>query len=86
MFHLKPLLESGTLGTKANAQVVAPHLTQAYGDSRDPPEDAIPMCTLKNFPHKIEHCIEWARDDFEVGHVSARVCVLCVCVQVRALA
>jgi ubiquitin-activating enzyme E1 len=23
------------------------------------------MCTLKNFPHAIEHCIEWARDTFE---------------------
>lgn len=23
------------------------------------------MCTLKNFPHAIEHCIEWARDNFE---------------------
>ena len=23
------------------------------------------MCTLKNFPHAIEHCIEWARDSFE---------------------
>lgn len=66
VFHLKPLLESGTLGTKANAQVVVPHKTQAYGDSRDPPEQSIPMCTLKNFPHKIEHCIEWARDDFAV--------------------
>mmetsp|Transcript_13099 Transcript_13099/g.1999 ORF Transcript_13099/g.1999 Transcript_13099/m.1999 type:complete len:96 (-) Transcript_13099:1055-1342(-) len=23
------------------------------------------MCTLKNFPHAIEHCIEWSRDIFE---------------------
>jgi ubiquitin-activating enzyme E1 len=23
------------------------------------------MCTLKNFPHAIEHCIEWSRDEFE---------------------
>ena len=28
------------------------------------------MCTLRNFPHLIEHCIEWSRDHFEVrlGH------------------
>lgn len=25
---------------------------------------AIPMCTLRNFPHILEHCIEWARDLF----------------------
>ena len=22
------------------------------------------MCTLRNFPNQIEHCIEWARDKF----------------------
>jgi ubiquitin-activating enzyme E1 len=22
------------------------------------------MCTLRNFPHLIEHCIEWARAQF----------------------
>jgi ubiquitin-activating enzyme E1 len=61
----KPLLESGTLGTKANAQVVLPYLTQSYGDSQDPPEESIPLCTLKHFPHAIEHTIEWSRDLFE---------------------
>ena len=60
----KPLLESGTLGTKANVQVVIPNITQSYGDSQDPPEESIPLCTLKNFPHQIEHTIEWARDVF----------------------
>jgi ubiquitin-activating enzyme E1 len=65
VWYGKPLLESGTLGTKANTQVVLPHKTQSYGDSQDPPEESIPMCTLKNFPHAIEHCIEWARDVFE---------------------
>lgn len=62
----KPLLESGTLGTKANVQVVLPKLTQSYGDSQDPPEESIPLCTLKHFPHAIEHTIEWARDAFEL--------------------
>ena len=22
------------------------------------------MCTLRNFPNQIEHCIEWGRDKF----------------------
>lgn len=65
VFHGKPLLESGTLGTKANTQVIFPFMTESYNDSQDPPEDGIPMCTLRNFPHAIEHCIEWARDVFE---------------------
>ncbi|EAS04669.2 ubiquitin-activating enzyme E1 (macronuclear) [Tetrahymena thermophila SB210] len=61
----KPLFESGTLGTKCNSQIVIPKLTQSYGDSADPPEESIPLCTLKNFPHQIEHTIQWARDYFE---------------------
>ena len=64
VWYNKPLLESGTLGTKANVQVVLPQATQSYGDSQDPPEESIPLCTLKNFPHQIEHTIEWARDVF----------------------
>ncbi|CDW78639.1 ubiquitin-activating enzyme e1 family protein [Stylonychia lemnae] len=64
VWYAKPLLESGTLGTKANSQMVIPHKTQCYGDSQDPPEEAIPMCTLRNFPNQIEHCIEWGRDLF----------------------
>lgn len=51
VWYEKPLLESGTLGTKANSQMIVPHKTQCYGDSQDPPEDAIPMCTLRNFPN-----------------------------------
>lgn len=60
-----PLIDAGTLGTKCNVQIVVPHLTETYGQSRDPPEKEIPMCTLKNFPYLIEHCIQWARDLFE---------------------
>lgn len=26
----------------------------------------VPMCTLRNFPHLPDHCIEWARDIFEL--------------------
>merc|ERR1712113_1142439 len=38
---------------------------ETYGASRDPPEKTIPICTLKNFPNKIEHTIQWAREEFE---------------------
>ena len=67
-----PLLESGTLGTKANSQHIFPSLTESYTDSQDPPEDSIPMCTLKNFPNQIEHCIEWSRDNFQ-GYFATNV-------------
>lgn len=146
VFYGLPLLESGTLGTKANCQVIMPHVTESYSDSVDPPvsaavgiaretgsrgsqsgvrtyatssftlenrvctvsiaitvnnsatspvvttfvavftrflspcpsplpsraqEESIPMCTLRNFPHAIEHCIEWARDVFAGSFANA---------------
>ncbi|XP_048462212.1 ubiquitin-like modifier-activating enzyme 1 [Rhincodon typus] len=65
VLYQKPLLESGTLGTKGNFQVVVPHLTESYSSSGDAPENSIPICTLKNFPNAIEHTLQWARDEFE---------------------
>ncbi|KAI9327506.1 hypothetical protein DFJ73DRAFT_766321 [Zopfochytrium polystomum] len=65
VFYKKSLLESGTLGTKGNTQVVLPNLTESYSSSNDPPEKSIPICTLKNFPNAIEHTIQWARDLFD---------------------
>lgn len=66
-----PLIDSGTLGTKGNVQVVIPHLTEPYGASRDPPEKSVPLCTIKNFPYLIDHTIQWARDLFEGYFVKA---------------
>ncbi|CAH1179580.1 unnamed protein product [Phaedon cochleariae] len=65
VYYRKPLLESGTLGTKGNTQVVVPYLSESYSSSQDPPEKSIPICTLKNFPNAIEHTLQWARDNFE---------------------
>ena len=66
VFFEKPLLESGTMGTGANVDVVIPHLTLSYADGGQADEGGgVPMCTLRNFPHLIDHCIEWARAQFE---------------------
>lgn len=65
VYYRKPLIESGTLGTMGNIQVVVPFLTESYSSSQDPPEKSIPICTLKNFPNAIEHTLQWARDNFE---------------------
>ncbi|KAL1480006.1 hypothetical protein MTO96_051395, partial [Rhipicephalus appendiculatus] len=78
VYYRKPLLESGTLGTKGNVQVVKPDLTESYSSSHDPPEKSIPVCTIKHFPNNIEHTLagppdaasyrftcSWARDEFE---------------------
>merc|ERR1719182_197359 len=39
VYYNKPLLESGTLGTKGNTQVVIPDITESYSSSHDPPEN-----------------------------------------------
>ena len=63
-FH-KPLLESGTLGTKCYTHVVFPHLTKNYGASRDPPEKVFPKCIFHSYPHNINHYLTWVRYEFE---------------------
>jgi ubiquitin-activating enzyme E1 len=64
--YSKPLIDSGTMGSKGNVQVIIPHLSETYGSSKDPDEKAgIPICTLKAFPYKPEHTIQWARELFE---------------------
>ena len=45
--HRLALLDSGTLGTRGNTQCVLPFVTESYASSSDPPEEAIPLCTLK---------------------------------------
>ena len=72
VYFQKPMFDSGTMGSKGSVQTVIPHLTESYGASRDPPEDSIPICTLKSFPNKIEHCLQYARDAFE-GHFTNSV-------------
>ncbi|XP_072445234.1 ubiquitin-like modifier-activating enzyme 6 isoform X2 [Chiloscyllium punctatum] len=61
----RPLLDSGTMGTKGHTEVIVPNLTESYNSHRDPPEEEIPFCTLKSFPALIEHTIQWSRDKFE---------------------
>ncbi|XP_075546147.1 ubiquitin-like modifier-activating enzyme 1 [Dermacentor variabilis] len=61
----KPLLESGTRGTRGSVQVVVPHMTESYSSSPDPPEKPTPIYTIRHFPNNIEHILQWAREEFE---------------------
>jgi ubiquitin-activating enzyme E1 len=74
LFYSKPLLESGTLGTKCNHEVILPYRTSTYNDGKesDENENQIAMCTLRSFPYLPLHCIEFAKqayfaDYFEFG-------------------
>uniref|UniRef100_A0A8D0L2B1 Ubiquitin-activating enzyme E1 C-terminal domain-containing protein n=1 Tax=Sphenodon punctatus TaxID=8508 RepID=A0A8D0L2B1_SPHPU len=63
--YLKPLLDSGTEGTKGHVQVFVPFLTESYGHAMDLAEKTYPLCTLRHFPTAIQHTLQWARDQFE---------------------
>ena len=65
VLHKKTLLESGTLGSKCNTQTIIPYKTATYSEIIDIDDKSIPMCTIRNFPNKIEHCVEWGLDIFE---------------------
>ena len=65
-FYKLPLLESGTLGTKASFQIVIPGLTEQYSDKADPENlPGVALCTLTNTPSTIPHCCEWSKVQFE---------------------
>ena len=64
--YTKPLIDSGTTGGKCNVQIIVPHLTESYGSTKDPDDKVgIPICTIKSFPFKQAHTIQWARELFE---------------------
>jgi len=65
IFFRKPLLESGTLGTKANVQVIYPDVTESYGSQSDPEQNVFPECTIHFFPNVIQHTITWAKSVFK---------------------
>ena len=67
IYFQKPAIDSGTLGIKAKSQVIIPHQTLTYADTKSntPTQiTKIPVCTLRHFPSMIQHCIEWSRDCF----------------------
>ena len=65
VLHSKALFESGTLGCKANTQIIIPNKTATYSELTDIEDKSIPMCTIRNFPNKFEHCIEWGLEIFD---------------------
>ena len=66
----RPLLESGTLGTKGHVQTIVPFLTETYSQQNDPIPKEVAVCTLKYFPFDINHCIQFAlHEAFEMQFI-----------------
>uniref|UniRef100_A0A0A9YZZ0 Ubiquitin-activating enzyme E1 Y n=1 Tax=Lygus hesperus TaxID=30085 RepID=A0A0A9YZZ0_LYGHE len=54
------------MGTSGNLDIIVPNKTTSYADGGSADQSGgIPMCTLRNFPYIYEHCIEWARAQFD---------------------
>ncbi|CAI2375203.1 unnamed protein product [Moneuplotes crassus] len=67
--HEIPFYESGTEGQMAHTSVIIPFKTNTYTDykiiaPKEQKKETIPFCTLRNEPHTISHCTEWALSKF----------------------
>uniref|UniRef100_A0A8B9ES27 Ubiquitin like modifier activating enzyme 7 n=1 Tax=Anser cygnoides TaxID=8845 RepID=A0A8B9ES27_ANSCY len=60
-----PLLDSGTEGARGNVVAMVPPLTEPLGSATSSTDGTFPLCTLRYYPHTIEHTLQWARDEFE---------------------
>lgn len=69
-----PLIDTGTLGARGSVQVCIPHQTETYGNAQDPDDsrDAVPVCTLKQHPYKLDHVVAWATDLY-AGYFARRI-------------
>lgn len=59
----KILTDSGTNGVEGRFQVIIPYLTSCMSDKNYKIEYE-PSCTLKSYPYKYEHCVEWSSSLF----------------------
>ena len=58
----KVLINSGTLGPISKYDLIIPYLTCSYHDVPQTPKKEFGLCTIRSFPSKIEHCIEWTKN------------------------
>ena len=58
------LIECGTLGENASSQLIIPFVSEEYKGVENP-DNKVGVCTIRNLPSLIEHCIEWSKMKFE---------------------
>ena len=64
IYHRINLIECGTLGENASSQLIIPFVSEEYKGVESNTNQPIGMCTIRNLPSLIEHCIEWSREKF----------------------
>ena len=63
IFNKIKLIECGTLGENASSQVIVPNISEEYKGNEEA-NTKVGVCTIRNLPSLIEHCIEWSKDKF----------------------
>uniref|UniRef100_A0A8I3N8A4 Ubiquitin-like modifier-activating enzyme 6 n=1 Tax=Canis lupus familiaris TaxID=9615 RepID=A0A8I3N8A4_CANLF len=68
--NLRPLLDSGTMGTKGHTEVIVPHLTESYNSHKIQTGHSLEGCfqvikLLSRRPRNWSQCVELARLKFE---------------------
>ena len=58
------LIECGTLGENASSQLIIPFVSEEYTGEENK-DNKVGVCTIRNLPSLIEHCIEWSKMKFE---------------------
>ena len=58
------LIECGTLGENASSQLIIPFVSDEYKGIENK-DNKVGVCTIRNLPSLIEHCIEWSKMKFE---------------------
>ena len=64
VYNKVKLIECGTLGENASSQLIIPFISEEY-KSKESKNDQVGVCTIRNLPSLIEHCIEWSKMKFE---------------------
>ena len=60
-----PLVEAGTNGYEATCTAIKKSQTQCYQCAERTKEKSFPVCTIRQKPEKLIHCIVWAKALFE---------------------
>ena len=63
-YHV-PMIDCGTQGTDCSVQPVVPNITTNYSSTDDGTKETFPMCTVKNFPYRPEHLVQWGKSIFK---------------------
>ncbi|GMH57918.1 hypothetical protein TL16_g02497 [Triparma laevis f. inornata] len=59
----KPAVHCGTEGGQGSVQPVFKDY-KSYGSTVDVESEKVPVCTVKEFPYKGEHCVAWGKEVF----------------------